>query len=89
MTTNMDSVVLACEQLNHNVSEAKQATVGGPVKPTDCATLSQASVTHEDCLKPRKQVPPDGAQLLDKLSMQEDIDIDFVRLNFEPRPLEL
>lgn len=89
MAANMDSVVLACEKLNHKVSEAKQATVGEQVKPTDCATLSHASVTHEDCRKPRKQAPPDGAQLLDKVSMQEDLDIDFERLNFEPRPLEL
>lgn len=80
--------VLTSRQLNQDVSAAKRAASGGPVIITDRGTPSYVLMTYEHYRKLGKQDQPDGTQFLQKMSMQEDIDYDFERLNFEPRSVE-
>lgn len=88
MTGIKPSTILTSRQLNQDVSAAKRAASIGPVIITDRGTPSFVLMTYEDYRKLGKQDQPDGAQFLQKISMQEDIDFDFERLNFEPRPTE-
>ncbi|WP_237193887.1 type II toxin-antitoxin system prevent-host-death family antitoxin [Rothia nasimurium] len=88
MTGIKPSTILTSRQLNQDVSAAKRAASIGPVIITDRGTPSFVLMTYEDYRKLGKQDQPDGAQFLQKISMQEDIDFGFERLNFEPRPAE-
>lgn len=88
MTGIKPSTILTLRQLNQDVSAAKRAASVGPVIITDRGTPSFVLMTYEDYRKLGKQDQPDGAQFLQKMSMQEDIDYEFERLNFEPRPAE-
>lgn len=88
MTVSATPAVLTSRQLNQDVSAAKRAASVSPVIITDRGTPSFVLMTYEDYRKLGKQDQPDGAQFLQKMSMQEDIDFDFERLNFEPRPAE-
>ncbi|WP_237207842.1 type II toxin-antitoxin system prevent-host-death family antitoxin [Rothia nasimurium] len=82
MTGIKPSTILTSRQLNQDVSAAKRAASIGPVIITDRGTPSFVLMTYEDYDQ------PDGAQFLQKISMQEDIDFGFERLIFEPRPAE-
>ncbi|WP_237242216.1 type II toxin-antitoxin system prevent-host-death family antitoxin [Rothia nasimurium] len=88
MTGIKPSTILTSRQLNQDVSAAKRAVSIDPVIITDRGTPSLVLMTYEDYRKLGKQDQPDGAQFLQKISMQEDIDFGFERLNFEPRPAE-
>lgn len=88
MTDIKPSTILTSRQLNQDVSAAKRAASVGPVIITDRGTPSFVLMTYEDYRKLGKQDQPDGAQFLQKISMQEDIDFGFERLNFEPHPAE-
>ncbi|MGH1978932.1 type II toxin-antitoxin system prevent-host-death family antitoxin [Rothia sp. L_38] len=86
MTGIKPSTILTSRQLVQDVSAAKRAASVDPVIITDRGTPSFVQMTYEDYRKLGKQDQPDGAQFLQKISMQEDIDFGFERLNFEPRP---
>lgn len=88
MTDIKPSTILTSRQLNQDVSAAKRAASVSPVIITDRGAPSFVLMTYEDYRKLGKQEQPDGAQFLQKMSMQEDIDYDFERLNFEPRSVE-
>lgn len=45
-------------------------------------------MTYKDYRKLETNNQPDGAELLKQLSLEEDIELEFERLNFEPRTVD-
>lgn len=82
------SSTITSRQLNQDVSAAKRASRQAPVIITDRGKPAFVLMTYKDYRKLETSNQPDGAELLKKLSLEEDIELEFERLNFEPRPVD-
>lgn len=76
---------MSAREFNHDVSAAKRAAVDGPVIITDRGTASHVLLSMDDYRK----LSGDRDDWVSRLQMDEDIEFDPPRLDFEPRVPEL
>ena len=71
---------MSAREFNRDVSAAKRAAKNGPVVITDRGQPAYVLLTIEEY----RGFAEDGPDLVERLSMDDDIDVDF-----EPRQMEL
>jgi prevent-host-death family protein len=78
---------MTAREFNRDVSAAKRAALKAPVMITDRGNPAFVLVSIEEYRKLRGE--DTGQSLLDRLSMDEDIDFEPTRLRFVPKEAEL
>lgn len=78
-------VVISAREFNQDVSAAKREATVGPVVITDRGEPAFVLLSIEDY----RRLGESGTDIVDRLSMDDDIDIDFEPLNLELRSVEL
>ncbi len=78
---------MTAREFNRDVSAAKRAALKGPVVITDRGNPAFVLVSIDEYRKLRGE--DTGQRLLDRLSMDEDIDFEPVRLPFVSKEAEL
>ncbi|GAA2011407.1 type II toxin-antitoxin system Phd/YefM family antitoxin [Brevibacterium samyangense] len=76
---------ISAREFNRDVSAAKRAADEGPVIITDRGEPAYVLLSIEEY----RQSGERGPSLVDRLSMDDDIDIDFGPVEFSPRVPEL
>ncbi|GAA1740511.1 type II toxin-antitoxin system Phd/YefM family antitoxin [Rothia terrae] len=71
------TTLVSAREFNQDVSAAKRAAQEGPVVVTDRGTPAYVLLSYEQYNKLTKPAHADGHKLIEALSMEEDIDIDF------------
>lgn len=77
--------VISAREFNQDVSAAKREATVGPVVITDRGEPAFVLLSIEDY----RRLGESGTDIVDRLSMDDDIDIDFEPLNLELRSVEL
>lgn len=78
---------MTAREFNRDVSAAKRAALKEPVMITDRGKPAFVLVSIEEYRKLRGE--DTGQSLLDRLTMDEDIDFEPTRLRFVPKEVEL
>lgn len=77
--------VISAREFNQDVSAAKREATVGPVVITDRGEPAFVLLSIEDY----RRLGESGTDIVDRLSMDDDVDIDFEPLNLELRSVEL
>ena len=77
--------VMSSREFNQDVSAAKREAATGPVVITDRGKPAFVLLSIEEY----QRLGENGTDIVDRLSMDEEIDVDFEPLNLELRPIEL
>ena len=77
--------VISAREFNQDVSAAKREATVGPGVITDRGEPAFVLLSIEDY----RRLGESGTDIVDRLSMDDDIDIDFEPLNLELRSVEL
>jgi len=76
---------MSAREINQDVSAAKRAAARGPVVITDRGQPAYVLLTIEEY----RRLGEDGVELVECLSMDDDIDVDFEPLGLELKVPEL
>lgn len=76
---------MSAREINQDVSAAKRAAARGPVVITDRGQPAYVLLTIEEY----RRLGEDGVELVERLSMDDDIDVDFEPLGLELKVPEL
>lgn len=76
---------MSAREINQDVSAAKRAAARGPVVITDRGQPAYVLLSIEEY----RRLGEDGVELVERLSMDDDIDVDFEPLGLELKVPEL
>lgn len=76
---------MSAREFNQDVSAAKREAARGPVVITDRGEPAYVLLTIEEY----RRIGEDGVELVERLSMDDDIDVDFEPLGLELKVPEL
>ena len=78
-------VTMSAREFNQDVSAAKREAAQGPVLITDRGEPAFVLLSIDEY----RRLSDDGVDLVERLSMDEDIEIEFEPVGFEPKVPEL